>query len=276
VPIISLAWNPTNNDQLAVITITGALRIYDVQFGEALFRIEVDADSPVFMSWSSDGTKLATADNDIPGLYQPPGAVTILDSQTGQIVDRFFEHESLVTQVVWNPVDSNLLASTSLDSYTFVWDVTTGQVVERFFNCFGAIAIAWSPDGNQLATLSGDGTIDVWDTVNGDYLYQAYSGSFVVDFAWSSDGNLFAVIDGQAIHIVEASGGTILYTEQTTAVMSDIAWSPDNNRLAYSGPAGVVVIIELSTLPTVTPSATEHSQIHRHEPQYPNSSSIPY
>jgi WD40 repeat protein len=260
VPILSLAWNPINDDQLAILTNTGVLRIYDVQTAESLVREEIDADSPTFVSWSSDGTKLATADNDIPGQYQPPGAVTILDSQTGQIIDRFRDHEGIVTQVIWNPVDSNLLASTSLDSYTFIWDVSTGKVLQRFFNRFGGISAAWSPDGTELATLSGDGSIDVWDAVNGDYLYLAYDGGFVVDFSWSPDGNFFAIIDGEAIQIVAAGGGAIIHSEQTSAVMSDVVWNPDSSMVAYGGPAGVVDFIQPAAFPiatlTNTPSAT--------------------
>jgi len=254
VPIISMAWNPTNIDQLAVLTITGVLRVYDVQSGNSLYRDELDANSPVYISWSPDGTRLATADNDIAGQYQPPGAVTILDAQNGQIIDRFVEHQYIVTQVVWNPVDSNLLASTSLDSYTFIWDVSTGQVLQRFFNRFGGISVGWNPDGTQLATLGGDGTIDVWNAENGEYAYRAYEGSFVVDFAWSPDGSSFAIIDGEAVQLVAAGGGAILYTEPTGAVMSDVVWSPDSGMVAYSGPAGVVNIIHPSLLPAATPT----------------------
>ena len=107
------------------------------------------------MSWSPDGTRLATGSDGWdgegvgrgrrPGTAHPQGAY------------------GRVRSVSWSP-DGTRLATGSPDGTAKVWDAAGGRELLTLKGHAGEVSsVSWSPDGTRLATGSDDGTAKVWD-----------------------------------------------------------------------------------------------------------------
>lgn len=71
-----------------------------------------------------------------------------------------------VTTVAISP-DNRYVAAGSLDKSVYVWDISTGFLVQRLEGEFGHIdsvyAIAFAPNGKDLVSGSLDKTIKMWE-----------------------------------------------------------------------------------------------------------------
>ena len=121
-----------------------------------LFRSLADAGASYDVTFSNDGSLIATAQHD--------GRVFVWDARTRDLVQRLGSHEDRVWGVSFSP-NGRLLASASKDSTVRVWDTSTwdtprilrGHVADVY-------AVRFSPDGTTLASASEDRTIRLWDT----------------------------------------------------------------------------------------------------------------
>ena len=68
-----------------------------------------------------------------------------------------------VTSVCISP-DGRLVAAGSLDTVVRIWDVQTGQLVERLKGHRDSVySVAFTPDGKGLVSGSLDKTLKYWD-----------------------------------------------------------------------------------------------------------------
>jgi len=75
------------------------------------------------------------------------------------------DHDSYagVTSVAISP-NGQYVAAGSLDAVVPIWDVSTGQLVERLGGHWGGISsVAFTPDGKGLVSGSLDKTLKFWD-----------------------------------------------------------------------------------------------------------------
>jgi len=78
------------------------------------------------------------------------------------------DHDSLnndarVLSVAISPNDQYVAAG-SMDAVVRIWDVSTGQLVERLRGHWGGInSVAFTPDGKGLVSGSSDKTLKFWD-----------------------------------------------------------------------------------------------------------------
>jgi hypothetical protein len=99
------------------------------------------------VSWSPDGTHLASASGD--------QTVKVWDARTGQQVVTLKGHAGAVRGVSWSP-DGTRLASASDDGTVKVWDGWAGREALTFKGHTGVVwGVAWSPDGSRLASVGG-------------------------------------------------------------------------------------------------------------------------
>ena len=71
--------------------------------------------------------------------------------------------DSGVTSVAISP-DARLVAAGSLDTIVRIWDVATGQLVERLRGHKDSVySVAFTPDGKGLVSGSLDKTLKYWD-----------------------------------------------------------------------------------------------------------------
>ena len=89
-----------------------------------------------------------------------------------------------VTSVAISP-DGRLVAAGSLDTIVRLWDVQTGQLIERLVGHKDSVySVAFTPDGKGLVSGSLDQTLKHWDlgpllrsTQRGAPLRQPYEGA---------------------------------------------------------------------------------------------------
>jgi len=75
------------------------------------------------------------------------------------------DHDSYVavTSVVISP-NGQYVAAGSMDADVRMWDVSTGQLVERLRGHRGIVwSVAFTPDGKGLVSGSSDETLKFWD-----------------------------------------------------------------------------------------------------------------
>jgi len=72
-------------------------------------------------------------------------------------------NDALVVSVAISPNDQYVAAG-SMDAVVRIWDVSTGQLVERLRGHWGGVtSVAFTPDGKGLVSGSSDKTSKFWD-----------------------------------------------------------------------------------------------------------------
>jgi transducin (beta)-like 1 len=99
----------------------------------------------------------------------------------------FKDHEREVTSLSWSSSQS-ILASSSLDTTTRLWDIQTGtctKVLDKHVH--PVILVRFSADGKQLATASND-RVFVWSCNSGSMTSTFKCQGGINDLAWDPDG----------------------------------------------------------------------------------------
>jgi hypothetical protein len=210
------------------------------------------------VSWSPDGTRLATASLD--------GTAKIWDAADGRELRTLKGHSGVLTSVCWSP-NGTRLATGSHDGTAKVWDAADGRELLALKMHTGVVGcVSWSPDGMRLATASEDGTVRLWDTAGGQALLtlEGYMG-LVYSVCWSPDGMRLATGNGdRTAKVWDAARGLELLTfKGHTSAVRSVSWSRDGTRLAtgsldgtakvwdaaggpelltFTGPAGEIIV----------------------------------
>ena len=90
--------------------------------------------------------------------------------------------------------NGRLLATTSRDGFTTVWNVRLAAPVRTLTDArSGVDAVAFSPDGKLLATGGEDGAVRVWSVGTGERKFFLFGHTNpVTSVAWSRDGHVLA------------------------------------------------------------------------------------
>ncbi|CBQ73170.1 related to THO complex subunit 3 [Sporisorium reilianum SRZ2] len=169
------------------------------------------------LGWSIDGRKLATcgADRSIR-VWVPERSVDHRAST------ELRGHAESVDQLVWHPLQPEVLASASADRTVRVWDARVQPAAVSVVSTPGAnINIAYHPTGNYVAVGDKTDTVSVVDTRQNRIVHtvctrrsapaggEAYSATTVLgshdeinELAFSPDGSLLLLSSGSgAVHI---------------------------------------------------------------------------
>jgi WD40 repeat protein/beta-lactamase regulating signal transducer with metallopeptidase domain len=165
--VTELAYSP-DGKFLASAGEGNIVTIWDVETGREACRL-TDLRWPVYsVSFSPDGTRLATGGGAPDGRPGARGELKIWDVAKQSVVGSLDGHEKAVSAVCFSP-DGRNLASGSLDETIRLWDVRTmrsGLTIGGMSHCVQALA--FSPDGKMLA-WSGrhDGLVSLCDPGTG-------------------------------------------------------------------------------------------------------------
>ncbi|KAJ5917529.1 hypothetical protein N7466_011083 [Penicillium verhagenii] len=216
--------------------------IVEKSWSACLQTLEGHSDSVESITWSPDGSRLASGSRD--------KTVRIWDPATGQSVSTLEGHSHWVRSIAWSP-DGSRLASGSGDDTVRIWDPATGQSVSTLEGHNGWVqSIAWSPDGSRLASGSSDKTVRIWDPATGQSVgtLEGHNG-WVQSIAWSPDGSRLA--SGSCDKTVRiwdpATGQSVSTLEGHSDWVRSIAWSPDGSRLASGSDDNTVRIWDPAT-----------------------------
>ena len=144
--IYQVAWNP-NGRQIAIASGAGVL-IFPSSLGIPYAKADdyrVGLNKYTFtISWSPDGTQLASGDEE--------GNIGIWDVSSKELLRAISGHTDYISALAWN-LDGLYLASASADNTVAVWDIATGRQIGKYSNekNVATLSISWSPDGEHLA-----------------------------------------------------------------------------------------------------------------------------
>jgi len=194
------------------------------------------------VSFSPDGTQLATASND--------ETVKLWDAATGQELLTLNGHNGEVLSVSFSP-NGTRLATSSLDKTLKLWDATTGQETLTLQGHSGIVrSVTFSPDGTRLASASSDTTVKLWDVATGQetLTLQGHSGG-VRSVSFSPDGTQLATAseDRTAKLWDAATGQETLTIKGHTHPLSSVSFSPDGTRLASASVDKTVKLWDAAT-----------------------------
>ncbi len=154
--------------------------IWDLESGELLRQIsDVYGDWVETLAFNADGTRLLSGgDNADPRAILWDTSADDVDAWE-PAWDSGAAHGSGVTAVRFSPDGATFLTS-SKDSMILIWDMATGEVVQRLEEHTASVKDAYfTPDGSQVVSYGEDRTIRVWDVATGLPVHQVTVDSAV-------------------------------------------------------------------------------------------------
>jgi WD40 repeat protein len=236
------ALSPTD-DEAAFGHGDGSVTLLDLRTGRQRTMSGREAGSIETVSFSTDGTRLATGAED--------GTVAVWDRRAG--LDELFKgHSSDVREVVFSP-DGQTLYTASYDGSVIAWDVggrhRLGQPF-RYTSRGGGGASAVSPDGLLFAVSPGPDRVTLWRSRTLAPLSPPLRGPAgdVNGLAFSPDGKLVAAA---------GSAKTVLWDATTKKIVrvlpagshgaSKVVFSPDGLTVAIGRSDGIDALVDLRT-----------------------------
>jgi WD40 repeat protein len=239
-----VAWSP-DDKYIAALTGDRQVQVWDAAGGQQRVAVAATAAWAALPVWSPDSRSLLVASDD--------GTAAVWSIADGR--KRFMlpspepldpgagHNPNYAAGMDWSP-DGLLLATSTSDGTTQIWDATTGQ--ERFkldISVTTENGVRWSPDSRYLLTVNDDNTVSLWNAADGkEAVTLAGHTDAVLSAAWSGDGRRILTTSGRAdgsARVWDAETGQVRfilpgYTGRVTAA----AWSPDSGRIFSAGADG--------------------------------------
>ncbi|XP_059167950.1 GATOR complex protein WDR59-like isoform X2 [Physella acuta] len=97
-------------------------------------------------------------------------------------------HSRNISDVDWSPFDVNIVASCSVDTYTYFWDVRDSKKPVKSFQSVCAYQVKWNKVTNNLFATTHDGDVRIWDPRKGNAPLQYISAhpSKIHGLDWSN------------------------------------------------------------------------------------------
>ncbi|MGH3626062.1 MAG: hypothetical protein ACRDRL_01245, partial [Sciscionella sp.] len=188
------------------------------------------------VSWSPDGTRLASASRD--------GTVRIWDAETGAELLVLGDRDGLLDAVAWSP-DCISVAACGRGCPISVFDTRNGARVAALELPDFTRDISFSPDGSRLAAASRDRVIRLFDTLTWRTVVELNGhGDEIWGVAWSPDGGQLASVSHDKTAIIwDAKTGTAqrIFTAHKR-LMQGVGWSPDGSRIIASASDGKIMM----------------------------------
>jgi len=192
-------------------------------------RIEGDRYQLWSVSFSPDGSKLATAESN--------GTVHLWE-KSGKELSVFTGHTEKVHSISFSP-NGQLLATAADDGTARLWDLSSQKLVKIIRHQGKVLSVSFSPDGLALATSGSDGTVSLWD-LSGQQLeqFQADRG-WVWSVSFSPNGSQLATGSGDGRPVLwDLQGQRLAEFPGHEGRVNSIRFSPDGQQLATAGADG--------------------------------------
>lgn len=186
------------------------------------------------LSWSPDGTRLATGVGAVEDAENSVGLVYLWDIATGAPSATFDEPEAAVISVAWSP-DGAFIAAGAADERVYIWDVATGELRTMLGQEANVTSISWSADSSLLAAAGDDGVVQIWQPVTGENVLTINAHpDGATQVRWSPDGTMLATSgEDEALVLWDASSGAPrLQLDDLGSAITSLAWSPDSTMIA--------------------------------------------
>jgi RNA polymerase sigma factor (sigma-70 family) len=221
---------------LAVFRDVGRIELWEVESGKKLYTLACGrSHKPSFLSFSPDGTKLASAGGD---LWAGDHIVRVWDVTRGKEILPLTGHSSPISSAALSP-NGNTVATAGQDGVIHLWERSSAKHLFRLEGDLGRRRqVSISSDGQRVAsweTYRG-GALRIWDTKTGQSVSRLETQS--ADAFWtvvSCNGNTALSFDEKE----KASRFRNLDTGKVTrefdnAVSYPIALSPAGDKMVCS------------------------------------------
>lgn len=152
--ILSVQFNPQNNNQVATGSADGTVRLWDTETMESAPLPGNDRGSKVVsVAFSPDGTKVAAARDD--------GRVSVWNIDSRKITASFQAHPSRIFKLSFAP-NGQQIATAGFDGTARIWDIQTERQIAEFKHRGMVLAVSFGPNG-KLATAGENGFVYLWD-----------------------------------------------------------------------------------------------------------------
>jgi len=144
--------------------------------------------------------------------------------------------------------DGKYLAAGEEEGIVQIWDVQTGQEVERFEATNLINGIEYTQDGKQIITEDYSGYVKIWDSSTGklNSWFRAHPEGYG-QMTLSADGKRMVTTSSSAIKIWDIKTSKLLSTLSGTGNISSITFSKDGTRMATSSDDGKVIVWDPAT-----------------------------
>ena len=162
--VVGLEWSP-DGVLLAVTTATGGFWILNPDTKQVIYRSDENNLDPQRVDWSNSG-EIAIGE---------ARRVVLLSSEG--VVEREFSEAPKSWEAVRFSPDGSLLAAGSWEGTVTVWNVQTGDVVDRFVTGSQFVFdLAFRQDGGELAAMTIDGGLVAWDLASSSEMRRLQTG----------------------------------------------------------------------------------------------------
>ncbi len=235
------AYNPKDNNQVAISLDDGTIRIWDLKAKAQTIKLNVSIYSVLTMMYSSDGKTL------VIGTGQ--GQIIVINLELGKIVSQSYIQERGITRIIFLPGEKQIISS-SRDNTIHITNLE-GLKPDKVFGkpSLPSFALSVSDDG-KLAAYTKNRKIEVFDLTNGTvkYTLEGHSTS-VVKVAFSHDGTKLASVDNEnELFIWDMKTGSKSGEDKPNYSFRGLAFSPDDKFLAV-GTQNLVYLYNTANFP---------------------------
>ena len=201
-----IAYSP-DGTRLAVASSIG-IWMYDAQTGEALDLLTGHTGDVLSVSFSPDGTTLASGSRD--------RTIRLWNAETGEHLHTLIGHTDAVNSVSFSPDGNTITSGGDWDDTTIrLWNAETGEHLRTLKGHTSRVSsVSFSPDGTTIASGSWDNTIRLWDMVTGAHK-QTFTGHTdgVNSVSFSPDGATITSGSGDdTVRLWDVATGTLKAT----------------------------------------------------------------
>lgn len=160
---------------LVVARDDGTFEVRDAANGEPRLSVKAHSQPVVFVGFSADGSRIATASWD--------RSAKVWD-RDGRLLVTLSGHAFTVNSASFSP-DGKLIVTAGGDETARVWDAGSGRAIVSLLGHKGSVSFGrFSNDGRFVATVGKDRTIKVWSIPSGKLLaslnYYSEDGAYVM------------------------------------------------------------------------------------------------
>ena len=232
--VISASYSP---DGRCIVSVSRdhTVRIWDVETGAELRRLEGHTWIVNTASYSPDGRYIVSASND--------KTVRIWDAETGAELRRLEGHTSHVNTASYSP-DGRYIVSASDDKTVRIWDTETGLEIKKLEENHAVNSANYSFDGRYIVSASWDYTVRIWETETGLEL-RRFEGhtDHVNSSSYSPDGRyVVSASDDKTVRIWESETGLEIKKLWHTSPVNLAIYSPDGRYIVSALNKRTVII----------------------------------
>jgi WD40 repeat protein len=245
-PVVSVCFSPDGR-RLATAGTFGHCRVWDVETGDVVARLDGHTEVVMDVAFAPDGTTIATASDDGSWrLWDSASSTQILQSPVVLSGSREVEAARAPMCVTFSP-DGTRVATGHRDRVVVIAAVGSGEPQLTLSGHAGGVwGVAFSPDGRHLATASYDRTVCLWDVDDRRPVHRTFAGhsDAVAAVAFSVDGaRLYTGGWDDCVRCWNAHDGTLQFRiDGQTGPVYAIAMSGDGRVFASANGNGTATI----------------------------------